>query len=70
MVIDRIENGIAVIEDGDKMFELSTAALPDGAKEGSVLIYQEEKYIIDKASESTMKKSMKEMEKKLIKKNK
>ena len=36
-VIDRIENGIAVIEFNNSTFDVPVSALPDGIKEGMVL---------------------------------
>lgn len=36
-VIDRIENGIAVIEFNGSTFDVPVSALPDGIKEGMVL---------------------------------
>ena len=36
-VIDRIENGIAVIECNDSTFDVPVSALPGGVKEGMVL---------------------------------
>ena len=36
-VIDRIENGIAVIEFNNSTFDIPVSALPKGVKEGMVL---------------------------------
>ena len=36
-VIERIENGIAVIEYNNSTFDVPVSALPDGIKEGMVL---------------------------------
>lgn len=36
-IIDRIENGIAVIEFNGSTFDIPVSALPDGVKEGIVL---------------------------------
>lgn len=38
LIIDRIEDGIAVIEDGNRRFEILASRLPEGAREGSVLV--------------------------------
>lgn len=69
MTVDRIVNGIAVIEDGDKMIELPISVLPDGVKEGSFIIYCDGKYIFDKNAEENAKKRLKNIELRLIKKN-
>lgn len=37
IIIDRIEDGTAVLEIGLKRLEIPAASLPDGAREGSVL---------------------------------
>lgn len=36
-IVDRIENGFAVCEDGDTMVNISLSFLPEGLHEGSVL---------------------------------
>lgn len=46
-IIDRFEGGFAVIEDGDKHFDIPCAALPEGAKEGDVLVQDEAGYRVD-----------------------
>jgi hypothetical protein len=49
LVIDRIENGIAVCEslDTDDNYEIAIAELPSGIKEGSVLVGKSGCYTID-----------------------
>ncbi len=37
MTVDRIENGIAVIEDNGKRIEIPLSDLPEGTREGSLL---------------------------------
>ena len=46
-VIDRIENGIAILENQAEILEISTSRLPKDAKEGHVLVKEGESYIID-----------------------
>lgn len=47
-VIDRIENGIAVIEFNNSTFDVPVSALPDGIKEGMVLNISIDKYAENK----------------------
>ncbi|MEE0969337.1 MAG: DUF3006 domain-containing protein [Clostridia bacterium] len=47
-VIDRIENGIAVIECNDSTFDVPVSALPGGVKEGMVLSVSIDKDAEDK----------------------
>ena len=39
ITIDRMDNGIAVLDVGGEMIEFQVAALPEGAKEGDVLAF-------------------------------
>ncbi|MBR2744880.1 MAG: DUF3006 domain-containing protein [Clostridia bacterium] len=49
LVVDRIENGIAVCENRSNriMIELELSKLPDGVKEGTVIRYFDGEYEID-----------------------
>ncbi len=51
MKIDRIENGIAVIERDGSFFEVSLSELPEGAREGSVLVETQDGYALDTDAE-------------------
>jgi len=44
MIIDRIENGIAICDD----FTIPTSLLPKDAREGDILIKKGDVYVIDK----------------------
>ena len=46
-IIDRIENGIAVLESENEMFKIPKSMLPKDAKEGHVLVKNEDSYAID-----------------------
>lgn len=48
LVIDRIEEGIAVCEGGEGRVELPVQSLPDGAQEGDCLYLQEGVWQIDR----------------------
>ncbi|MBQ1267601.1 MAG: DUF3006 domain-containing protein [Proteobacteria bacterium] len=39
ITIDRMDNGIAVLDVGGEMIDFPVAALPEGAKEGDVLSF-------------------------------
>lgn len=47
MVIDRIENGYAVIENEGIMLDIPLSQLPDGVKEGDVLTFENGIYFRD-----------------------
>lgn len=51
LILDRIENDIAVIETDDKIIEVKFSELAENAKEGDVLTESDGKYIVD--SEAT-----------------
>lgn len=60
MIVDRIENGIAVIqrEDGT-FFELSVTELPHDVKEGCVLVQNCEGYALDRLAEKALRQDSK-----------
>lgn len=60
--IDRFEGDIAVCEDreNNKMINIKKENLPQGAKEGSVLKYENGKYSLDKEKEEEISKRIKE----------
>ncbi len=66
-VIDRIENGIAICEDVENrnIFEIGIDKLPSECKEGSVVIFENNTYMIDVKEEKARKKRIKEKMKKL-----
>ena len=70
MIIDRIENGIAVIEDDGHFIEADASKLPCGAKEGSVLIRCGEVYVLDPYCEKQRRKAAIELKKRLFRKKK
>ena len=47
LIIDRIEDGIAVIEDDDTRFEVPAEMLGEGVKEGDVVVSENGLYIKD-----------------------
>lgn len=51
--IDRIENNIAVLEniENNKLLEININMLPEGIKEGTILIKEDDKYLIDSQEE-------------------
>jgi len=48
-IIDRYENGFAVLEDSDtqEILEIKRSELPKGAREGHVLKIEEGRYLLD-----------------------
>lgn len=53
-IIDRIEGKIVVLENTDtnKTLEVEISKLPIGIKEGTVLTFDDDKYIINKEEEN------------------
>jgi hypothetical protein len=54
LILDRIENDIAVIEADDKIIEVHISELAENVKEGDVLTESDGKYIVD--SEATVER--------------
>ena len=70
MIIDRIENGIAVIEDKGRFIEVNVSELPDDSREGSVLIKCAEGYILDPVCEEERRKAAAELKMRLFRRRK
>lgn len=69
--VDRIENNIALLEDDMLMLlPVPAAMLPDGAKEGSILDFDGEKYVLCENEESVQRKKLFELQKSLLNKSK
>lgn len=69
--VDRIEEGIAVLEKEDLThIDISLENLPQGVKEGSILLFDGVNFIIDTNSESNIRKSMLEKQNLLFKRTK
>jgi hypothetical protein len=47
LIIDRFEGDFAVVEDGEQRAEIKRALLPPRAKEGDVLVLENEVYRVD-----------------------
>jgi hypothetical protein len=60
--IDRIENNIAILENIDtkKMINIDIDNLPSDIHEGSILVYSNNQFIIDKKLEDDRRKSIQE----------
>ncbi len=56
--VDRIEGDFAVTEYDGEMTDIPLSELPDGVREGSVLILSDEGFIFDKESESDRKNKL------------
>lgn len=62
LIVDRIEENTAVIEDGDVRFEVPREALGSDVKEGDVVVLQNEKYIRDENGTEERRKKIIEMQ--------
>ncbi len=66
LIIDRIENGIAVIEeDGKSHFEVKCSQLPMSIREGDVVKFENEHYVIDYDVTMDRKAEIRNLQKKL-----
>lgn len=61
-VIDRFENGYAVCENRDtkEMHNIEIKDLPEGAKEGSVLKFENGKYVIDEEEQKIIEERIRQ----------
>ncbi len=57
-IIDRIENGIAVIEADGQIISLPVEQLPINAKEGDVLLIEGENISVDEQATASRKEAM------------
>lgn len=70
-IVDRIEEGIAVLEKEDfTHIHINLSELPEGTKEGSVLSFDGTTYVPDSDEEERRRKRILEMQNMLFKKAK
>ena len=55
IVIDRIEEGTAVLEEDGRISRIPVSQLPKGAKEGSVLVRTESGFVTDPETERRLR---------------
>ncbi len=66
LIVDRIENGIAVIEkDGNSHFEIKCSLLPMSIREGDVIKSENGKYFIDYEGTVERRNQIKNFQKRL-----
>lgn len=71
LIVDRIENGIAVIEeDGNSHFEIKCGQLPMSIREGDVIKSENGRYVIDYDATQQLRTEMKNLQNKIQGKNK
>lgn len=71
IVVDRIEGEFAVCEMPDESEkEIPLSSLPDGVKEGSVLNFVNDSYVINKETEKERRKSNFDLQSQLFKRKK
>ena len=67
LIIDRITDGIAVCETEEQTFvKLPIELLPNGSKEGSVLLFQEGCFILQPEEEAERRRQMFELQSSLF----
>lgn len=67
MIVDRIENDIAVCEDKEqKLHDIPLSKLPEGLKEGDVLTLKDGKYFVDKELTQNLREKNYNLQKKLF----
>lgn len=62
LIIDRITENIAVVEDGDKLFEVPRKMLANDVKEGDVVVLKDGLYIKDEESANERRKKIIELQ--------
>ncbi|MBQ3162846.1 MAG: DUF3006 domain-containing protein [Oscillospiraceae bacterium] len=62
LIVSNISEGIAVIEDGEISFDIPAGALPDGIKEGDVILWENGEYLIDEKATSERRNKIIEMQ--------
>ena len=67
LIIDRIEDGVAVIENGEERLEIPAEALPNGAVAGDVLTKTEDGYTVDRETTDLRRGRMNAAAKKIFK---
>ncbi|MCM1330013.1 MAG: DUF3006 domain-containing protein [Ruminococcus sp.] len=62
LIIDRITENTAIVEDGDRRFEVPKKTLAKGVKEGDVVVPQNEMYIKDENATNERRKKIIELQ--------
>lgn len=68
ITVDRIEEGIAVLDDNGKMINVPLYELPFGTKEGSLLVRTEKGFALDPVTEKILRSEMAQLTKSVLKK--
>jgi hypothetical protein len=62
LIVSNISEGIAVIEDGEISFDIPAGALPEGAKEGDVILWENGEYLVDEKATAERRNKIIEMQ--------
>lgn len=62
LIVSNISEGIAVIEDGEISFDIPAGALPDNAKEGDVILWENGEYLVDEKATAERRSKIIEMQ--------
>ena len=62
LIISNISEEIAVIEDGGISFDIPAGALPDNAKEGDVILWENGEYLVDEKATAERRNKIIEMQ--------
>lgn len=62
LIVSNISEGIAVIEDGEISFDIPAGALPNNAKEGDVILWENGEYLIDEKATAERRSKIIEMQ--------
>lgn len=65
LIIDRISEGIAVIEDGENYFEVPAEMLAENIREGDVVVLRDDIYVKDENGTDERRKRIIEMQNEL-----
>ncbi len=68
MTVDRIENGIAIVEENGKRTDIPLCELPEGTREGSLLKRENGRLLLDPETERAQREKLKKRTDALFKK--
>ncbi|MDE7288111.1 MAG: DUF3006 domain-containing protein [Oscillospiraceae bacterium] len=62
LIVDRISEGVAVIEDGENRFEVPRQMLSENIREGDVVVLRDDIYVKDENGTDERRKKIIEMQ--------
>lgn len=69
IIVERIDEGMAVLDEDGRLSLVPVSRLPDGAKEGSLLVRSGAGYALDPGTEAELRRQMFERTQRVIRKD-